>query len=232
MKRVLRQKNGFSLIEIAIVLLVVGLLSAGVMKGYDLLKQARLRNAATQLTTIRLAYTRFKARFSALPGDWSDARRMFSQTKSGNGNGLLEGHPLTPFSEPSLFWQHLMLSGMLKDMPLFKGDHASLQVGNSAGVLVPESPLGCGLFACTNPDSNLAGTFILLARANDPSKPALTPHDAHALDHILDDGLPLRGNVQARGTPGDRGACIRNGHYNLSHKRAACFLFINLDESF
>lgn len=218
------QANGFSLIEIALVLLVVGVLTAGLMKGYRFLKQARLQRTAAQLTSIRLALAAFKERYQALPGDWAEAQDYFTDTRSGNGDWTLTGNPLTPFSETSLFWHHLVLTQMLKDVTFFTNHKR----GRDKGIFVPKASIGCGLFALSNPDS-LQGLWILLANPTNPHKAQLSPQDAHALDQQLDNGDPLSGRVQARTAPQAASPCVINGRYNLSHKKSVCLVYVALD---
>ncbi|MGB1229624.1 MAG: type II secretion system protein [Holosporaceae bacterium] len=218
------QANGFSLIEIALVLLVVGILTAGLMKGYRFLKQARLQRTVAQLTSIRLAFASFKDRYQALPGDWAEAQGFFAETRSGNGDWILTGNPLTPFSETSLFWHHLVLTQMLKDVTFFK----NRKVGADKGIFVPKTSMGCGLFALSDPD-NLQGLWVLLARSTDPQKAYLSPQDAHTLDQQLDNGDPLSGRVQARTAPQAAAPCVINGRYNLSHKKSVCLVYVALD---
>jgi prepilin-type N-terminal cleavage/methylation domain-containing protein len=65
----MRKQQGFTLIEIAIVLVIIGLLLGGVLKGQELINAARVRNIASQLDGVKIAYLGFQDRFRALPGD-------------------------------------------------------------------------------------------------------------------------------------------------------------------
>ncbi len=67
----MRKQNGFTLIEIAIVLVIVGLLLGGVLKGQELITAARVRNLATTLDGVKIAYLGFQDRFRVLPGDYA-----------------------------------------------------------------------------------------------------------------------------------------------------------------
>src|SRR5947208_13835939 len=65
-----QKQQGFTLIEIAIVLVIIGLLLGGVLKGQELITAARVRNLAAQLDGVKIAYLGFQDRYRALPGDY------------------------------------------------------------------------------------------------------------------------------------------------------------------
>ena len=69
----MRQQNGFTLIEIAIVLVIIGLLLGGVLKGQELITSARVRNLISQQDGVKAAYFGFLDRYRALPGDYTTA---------------------------------------------------------------------------------------------------------------------------------------------------------------
>ena len=72
----MRKQTGFTLIEIAIVLVIVGLLLGGVLKGQELITSARVRNMISQQDGIKAAYYGFQDRYRALPGDYREASTM------------------------------------------------------------------------------------------------------------------------------------------------------------
>ena len=66
-----RKQSGFTLVEIAIVLVIIGLLLGGILKGQELINSARVRNMADMNAGIQAAYYGFIDRFRRVPGDWS-----------------------------------------------------------------------------------------------------------------------------------------------------------------
>ena len=66
----MRKQTGFTLIEIAIVLVIIGLLLGGVLKGQELITAARVRNLAAQIDGVKIAYLGFQDRYRSLPGDY------------------------------------------------------------------------------------------------------------------------------------------------------------------
>src|ERR1700704_3663665 len=106
---------GFTLVEIAIVLVIIGLLLGGILKGQEMINQARIKNAINDFNGISVAVTSYQDRYRALPGDDpnADARWTVQAPTSGNGNGTVEGlyNDATATTESHLFWQHLRIAG-------------------------------------------------------------------------------------------------------------------------
>src|SRR6266446_4458650 len=109
-----RNKNqGFTLIEIAIVLVIIGLLLGGILKGQELITSARVRNLISQQDGIKAAYFGFLDRCRALPGDYTQAQANIagingaSPCGGGNGNGDGRITPGAPAYENILVWEHL-----------------------------------------------------------------------------------------------------------------------------
>src|SRR5262245_42262252 len=92
----MRKQGGFTLIEIAIVLVIIGLLLGGVLKGQELITSARVRNVIQQQDGIKAAYFGFLDRFRAPPGDYTQASTNINcpppppgGCTNGNGNGQI-----------------------------------------------------------------------------------------------------------------------------------------------
>jgi len=112
----MKQQRGFTLIEIAIVLVIIGLLLGGVLKGQELITSARVRNLISQQDGIKAAYFGFLDRYRALPGDYTAAATNINGVAAaspcgggnGNGNGQIE-----PGNESVLAWEHLSKAGFM-----------------------------------------------------------------------------------------------------------------------
>ena len=107
-----RQDAGFTLIEAAIVLVILGLLVGAVLKGQELIAGVRVHNLIALQTGIKAAFFTFQDRYRALPGDYRFAtQNIAGAAGSGNGNGRIEatGSPL----ETLLVWDHLSKSALL-----------------------------------------------------------------------------------------------------------------------
>ena len=116
------RQSGFTLIEIAIVLVIIGLLLGGVLKGQELITSARVRNLIGQQDGIKAAFFGFQDRFRAYPGDYATAATTLKCPSgvtclNGNGNGQIE-EAATPLAgsvvtENVLVWMHLASAGFL-----------------------------------------------------------------------------------------------------------------------
>lgn len=113
-----RRQSGFTLIEIAIVLVIIGLLLGGILKGQELINSARVKNLANDFRNIPVFIYGYQDKFKALPGDDSAAAIHVGTTAitpgAGNGNGVIGGtwFSTTAADESVLFWQHVRLAGL------------------------------------------------------------------------------------------------------------------------
>jgi len=116
-KKMRKQQTGFTLIEIAIVLVIIGLLLGGVLKGQELITSARVRNIISQQDGIKAAYFGFLDRFRALPGDYSQASVNIANVAAGangNGNGQIRSIAAgDTIDEHIAVWDHLSKSGFI-----------------------------------------------------------------------------------------------------------------------
>lgn len=120
------RQGGFTLIEIAIVLVIIGLLLGGVLKGQELITSARVRNLIAQQDGVKAAFFGFQDRFRAYPGDYASANSTLkcptgTSCLNGNGNGIIQNNatPITvagvqsEVHEEILAWMHLASAGFL-----------------------------------------------------------------------------------------------------------------------
>ncbi|MCK5668693.1 MAG: prepilin-type N-terminal cleavage/methylation domain-containing protein, partial [Gammaproteobacteria bacterium] len=94
-----KKQSGFTLVEIAIVLVIIGLLLGGILKGQELINSARVRNMADQNSGIQAAYFGFIDRYRQVPGDWLTAGSQGATAAigvtintGGNGNGRIDNN--------------------------------------------------------------------------------------------------------------------------------------------
>ena len=109
--------RGFTLIEVAAVLMIVGLLIAGVVKGQELINGARVRGIIQQQDGIKAAYFGFLDRYRAPPGDYAMASTNISGITAtavcNNGNGDGNGQIVVANNENILAWEHLARAGFI-----------------------------------------------------------------------------------------------------------------------
>ena len=193
----MNKQRGFTLIEIAIVLVIIGLLLGGVLKGQELITSARVRNLISQQDGIKAAYFGFLDRFRALPGDYVNATtNIAGSTVNGNGNGQIEAAattlaPTAPnANEDIAVWEHLSRSGFIT------GAYTSAATYSAASAM--SNPYGAYLmlrYANTYADSAVApavaATRHILTTGNQ------IPADLLAeIDRKVDDGAPTTGSFR------------------------------------
>jgi prepilin-type N-terminal cleavage/methylation domain-containing protein len=119
-----RNQSGFTLIEIAIVLVIIGLLLGGVLKGQELINSAKVKNLASDFKNVPIFIYGYQDKFRYLPGDDPNAASHVNNATSCapdaanhcvKGNGLIDGawSASGVADESYVFWQHVRLAGLL-----------------------------------------------------------------------------------------------------------------------
>ena len=180
------QQSGFTLVEIAIVLVIIGLLLGGILKGQELINSAKAKSLANDFRAIPVYIYGYQDKFRALPGDDAAADTHVAGTLATSGgtkgNGRIEGawDSTTNTEESVLFWQHVRLAGFAT------GD-------TTAGGSLPTNADGGRLgVTSTKPtsDATFNGTYYLCSKG-------IRGKFAKMIDTQLDDGKTNSGSVRS-----------------------------------
>lgn len=185
-------QKGFTLVEIAIVLVIIGLLLGGILKGQEMIIQAKIKNAITDFSGVSAAYFGYQDRYRATPGDDAQAGRWSGATP-GDGNRIMTGlySPAAVTDESALWWDHLRRSGFVSGSGVANPSNAF------AGLLGVQTGDGTGTTGAnpTPPAATLTGgttgfTALIMCSTNLPDKVAI------ALDVQMDDSVLSTGFVR------------------------------------
>ena len=128
-----RAQSGFTLVEIAIVLVIIGLLLGGVLKGQELIENGRVKSAAADMNGITAAYNSYLDRYRKLPGDDGPVATLTARGASwtgmaaGNNNGIVNvtaAQAFTGGGEGATFFRHLRATGFITGNPADVGVNA------------------------------------------------------------------------------------------------------------
>ncbi|MDD5328735.1 MAG: prepilin-type N-terminal cleavage/methylation domain-containing protein [Sulfuricella sp.] len=176
-----KHQSGFTLVEIAIVLVIIGLLLGGVLKGQAMIESAKIRNVTNDLNAVQTAFHAYQDRYRAMPGDDAAAITHFGAgVTNGGGNGAIAGAYTLAVpaaaGESSNFWQHVRSAGFMKG----EGTSGVPPFAATGGILgVEAAPLGLtGTAACVSIESSYA----------------------QSIDAGIDDGVATSGDVRAGAT--------------------------------
>lgn len=130
-----KTQTGFTLIELAIVLVIIGLLLGGVLKGQELINSAKVKTMASDFRNIQVYIYAYQDKFKALPGDDSKATGHVTATKDGNGDGKIDGiwSSVTDTDESFNFWQHIRKAGLAAGGEVVKNDSSYIPVNADNG---------------------------------------------------------------------------------------------------
>ena len=184
-----QEQRGFTLVEIAIVLVIIGLLLGGILKGQEMITQAKIKNVIADMTGISAAMYGYQDRYRALPGDDKNAGTRWTLANTGNGDGIINNPYLstTVTHESVMFWDNLRRAGFVSGTGT---DQPFNAVSGKMGVQTGDanSPIGGVLGNPTAPALPISS--LILCSANLPDKIAIS------VDSQTDDGVGVTGTVR------------------------------------
>ena len=242
------------MIELSIVLIIIGLLIAGVTGGASLIKSSELRSAMGEARGYAVAVNAFYTQYNALPGDYNtslgvpsgftnavgdyDAKIEFCDTTSGCGAD--DGTDLAG-SEGAVAWQHLKFAGGIDaaPTPITGADTAQAAITNYPASKIRAAGWGFdynttslqNVVVLTQSTTQAATTTLSLV--NNSATPtsmavgALVPADALSIDKKIDDGIANTGKVRGINTEAD--ACFGTTAYTVATATKTCPISYQVD---
>lgn len=220
-------RQAFSLVELSIVLVILGLLTGGILTGQNLIRAAELRSVTTDFNKYQTAVMTFRDKYFYLPGDMPNATQFWGAahatpstcittqstglpTCNGNGDGQVANLSSTTGDyEQFRFWQHLANAGLVEGR--FSG--VSGAGGSSHHVNGTNAPLSkisnAGFGAVTAPTETTSGahrfagnyglTFYFGGQHNTTIQTGgiLLPEEMWNIDSKMDDGMPGTGKIRS-----------------------------------
>ncbi len=193
------KQKGFTLLELSIVIVIIGLIVAGISAGQSLVRQASLRSVVSDLSNFETAYNSFKLQYDAVPGDMSNAFDYWGSACGGNdqascdgdGDGVVEISATANLREDTAAWEHMTLAGVIDGTYTYVSGNTILGQNVIPG---PITSTGYWLWG----SSGLRKNFVSLGSDRSDaggyfSGEALRPSEAFAIDSKNDDGRPGTG---------------------------------------
>lgn len=218
-----KNTSGFTLVEISIVLVVIGLIVGGILVGVDMVKSAELRGTISQVEKYNSAVNTFRIKYNGLPGDilqsYAAAFGLYTLSVAvgsgtGDGSGLIEGGGAgltVPSGETLVFWRHLSDAGLIDGS---FGTNGNSLIVNATGLVTANNTDVASSLPPTKLTPRQFFTVYSVAGFNyyqilpvaQVSSPAaytygpsgITPVQAYNIDIKLDDGTPNGGSVIAK----------------------------------
>lgn len=229
MKKPLAHSHGFSLIELSIVVIIIGLMLGSVVVGRHIISAVHLRKTISDLRYIEGAINEFRIKYNCLPGDCRNAVALGLGAQNGNGNNYLEPIGWNSSQEAYHVFVHLSAAKVIA------GDYGVGQwyptsVGTDTSIVYD------GFYNWTEPGAYQLGK---LTEGTNSLETSITPKEANLLDNKLDDGVPDAGKMRGAGggsfssfaggdtaIEGDPGCILTPGvHvYNITSTGADCVI--------
>ncbi len=180
------KQSGFTLVELAIVLVIIGLILGAVLKGQEMIENGKVKNIINDLRGISSAYYAYQDRYKAIPGDDANADKHFTGGVPGGGDGIILGafdaktSPLAVGTESQNFWQHTRLAGLTTGS------------ATATDALPPTNALG-GTFGV---QGGVLGSEIYGMTGATACTSLIPWKIAQAVDTVIDDGNSDTGTVR------------------------------------
>ena len=248
MNKIGKDEKGFTLVELAIVMIIIGLLIGGILKGQELIINAQIASTISQIKGIDAAVSTFNDKYNALPGDMRNAASRIPNCAAGNdcvpGGGTQGNRRIDTVPDAAQRNEAISFFVQLSKADLLTG--ISTELGNTFGGTLPAADINGGFhigyslgtraanFQNIESASDVrAGHYLVLTSvpqaAISNESVLMTPNQAQRIDTKLDDGNGDDGNVRAYHN-GTANSCSNAGTYVEANTAQTCGLYIRIQE--
>ncbi|MCC7167430.1 MAG: prepilin-type N-terminal cleavage/methylation domain-containing protein [Rhodospirillales bacterium] len=239
-------ESGFTLIEMSIVLVIIGLIIGGVLKGQELINSTRLKATVSQWDATKAAVNGFQDKYNSVPGDYNDANVTISANGvlQGGTTGLGNGTVGTLLTDANAFnndisgattenlnaWAHLGAAGLVAGITVCTTAN-TLQAAASGGVMTGKisGTSWAILHGTVNSSTSL---WSRLQFGTGSPTASLSGKDAAEIDRKVDDNNAIRGSIQSypQGATNVSTGCSADttGAYSALSTTRACTTIFNL----
>ena len=213
----MQKPSGFTLVELAIVLVIIGLIVGGVLTGSDLIKAATIRSTVSDFEKYNAGATTFQSKYNGLPGDLKASKAVeFNLSGAADtnatglaglrdGNGAIEGgsaNATNLIGEIGLFWKDLGAVGLIGGTYTATGTTVTTGANVTAatiGSYLPRTRLRENtnhfVYAVDGKNFFYLASIATVVGAAVTTGSAVTALEAKAVDEKMDDGFPTSGIV-------------------------------------
>ena len=217
-------EKGFTLVELAVVMVIIGLLIGGILKGQEMIANAQVNSTIAQIRAVDAATSTFRDIYDAFPGDMLNPQARLPNCTAapcnvaGDGDSRLEVLPLgTAGTEETGFFEHLEAADLLAGI----NNASFLDADINGNEMRPGFTTGAAaLGALANP---LQGHYISIVQSGTDAAPGLESIDAARIDRKLDDGDPATGSVG-----GNAATCGTGGAYLEANPGLICASIVRI----
>jgi len=209
--------EGFTLVELSVVITIIGLIIGGIMTGRELVKNSESRAIIAQMTDLKAAIRQFETLYNGLPGDLANASSFWSGATNGNGNKAIEGEPS---DEAFMAFDHLSRAGIINGSFLGQWNGGFVFSALTGNNVVQLKRKGGAIYirCCSNTDyarnlsfNNMINIFSISDSGNAYRGGIVTPVEALSIDQKMDDGNPDTGYIGGAGA------------YNAGYSAGDCY---------